>query len=316
MSHPIKLLLVPLLLIHSVVVADENNVTTRVVGGEDSLEGDWPWMVTVYAGNYLCGGSLIAQNTVLTAAHCLYDSNDNAISANDVVVIIGEFNRTSISLDSVRYIASTYIHYGYDPDPSVSSNDIALLELSSDYTESAPLDRLDLATTVTAIADKSDATVLGWGSTVGYAYGESVTPSYPSILQQATLPLRTNSQCKASYGNIYSSSTMLCAGEDEGGTDSCQGDSGGPLIYNNGGNWEQIGIVSFGSGCANAGYPGVYVRLAYYNDWIEDYFNGIIVTSNASSQSSNGGSSLFFILCLPFLLLRYRYNQIALKYQR
>jgi len=259
------------------------------VGGEDAADGDWPWMVTVYPGNFLCGGSLIDENTVLTAAHCLYDDGI-VMNASDITVVIGEYTRTGISSSSIRSISDVYVHSDYDPEPSVSGSDIALLKLSTSFTDSTPIGRVDLDSTIDAIADEEDVTVLGWGSTVGYAFGEDVVASFPDILQEAEVPLKKDDSCTSSYGNIYDSSTMLCAGEDEGGTDACQGDSGGPLIYNNGGNWEQIGIVSFGSGCATAGYPGVYTRLAAFDDWIESYFSGDLESTTSTSDESDGVS--------------------------
>lgn len=271
-----NLLFVSLLFISTLLTATETETSTRVVGGEDSIEGDWPWVVSVRSSIYSCGGSLINENTVMTAAHCLHDSNNDPIPASDINVIVGEYDISSISSSSYVAVSSTYIHSGYDPAPNVSSNDIALLRLASSVTDIAPIDRADVTTTTAAIAAKEYVTILGWGSTVGYAVGESVTPEYPRILQQADLPLQTDSQCDRTY-SVFNSTSMLCAGEDVGGVDSCQGDSGGPLIYNNGGSWEQMGIVSFGSGCANAGYPGVYTRVAVFNDWIEDYLSTVSI---------------------------------------
>ena len=118
---------------------------------------------------------------------------------------------------------------------------------------------------------------LAGGSTVGYAPGDVVAPNYATVLREATLPLQTDNQCNANLGNSYISSSMLCAAPQGGGIDACQGDSGGPLMYNDGGSWKQIGIVSWGAGCATAGQPGVYTRIASFDDWIENFINGISI---------------------------------------
>lgn len=282
--------LLPLLLLPSLALATESELSTRVVGGDDSNDGDWPWMVSVFAGDFFCGGSLIDEDTVMTAAHCLHDENNDEIDASDIFVVVDEYDLEQIDTRDFSPISRTYIHSGYDPEPGVSSNDIALLRLRRSETDVTPVERLSASFTTAAIAAQFDVTILGWGSTVGYDVGESVIPNYPDILQEATLPLKTNSQCASVYGSTFDRTTMLCAGEDDGGIDACQGDSGGPLVYNNGGAWQQIGIVSFGSGCASAEFPGVYARVATYEDWIDNFLNGVTTDSelafNAATNSS------------------------------
>jgi len=277
------LLLISFLLNSGVVIADSNDISSRVVGGDDASDGDWPWAVAVYSGGFFCGGSLIDETTVLTAAHCLYDGNNDEIVANQIRVVVGEYDLSDSSPTSTA-ISSTYIHNDYNPLTSVSRNDVALLRLATSITGISPVNRVDASTTEELIAAGSEVMIIGWGSTVGYAAADAntVIPEFPNILQQAEVPLKTDGQCATSYGATYDSSTMLCAGLDAGGVDSCQGDSGGPLLYNNGGSWEQIGVVSFGSGCANAGFPGVYARLTTYNDWINNYLNNISVDSQLS----------------------------------
>lgn len=264
------------LLLHSTFsVADDVEISTRVVGGADvNSEGDFPWMVYVHSGNYLCGGSLIDENTVLTAAHCLYDSNDNEIMASNITVKIGEYDTSNSSVSEVG-IRNTYIHSDYDPD--TFQNDIALLILTNSDDSTDPIARASLTTTTDAVSNADDATILGWGSIVGYDSGETVTAILSDILQQAEIPIKTDAQCTSSYPSYYDSSVMLCAGTE--GMDACQGDSGGPLIIYNGGAWEQIGIVSFGAGCASAEYPGVYTRLAAFDDWIENIVDGVTADS-------------------------------------
>lgn len=269
MNTRFNLLLAGLLCSSSLLAA--NGISTRVVGGDDASEDDWPWMVTVYSGQYLCGGSLIDKNIVLTAAHCLYDENGTEITADNITVIVGGYDRSSVSRSSVFNISNTAIHSDYDSEDITKGNDLSLLTLESTITDITPLEIASTDTTVQAIDSEGDVTVLGWGSTVGYEYDETVAGSYPAILQEAVLPLKTDQQCADIYDSYYDSSSMLCAGTE--GIDSCQGDSGGPLVINNNGTWQQIGIVSWGAGCASAAYPGVNTRVSEFEDWIASYIS-------------------------------------------
>ncbi|XP_026108465.1 clotting factor B-like [Carassius auratus] len=96
----------------------------------------------------------------------------------------------------------------------------------------------------------------------------------PNTLQQVMIPVVSNSACDNAYGgvNISITSNMICAGLiNQGGKDSCQGDSGGPMVSKNGSLWIQSGVASFGEGCADPKYPGVYSRVSEYQDWIKSY---------------------------------------------
>lgn len=280
--------MISVLLTSSNVTATDNNISTRVVGGTDSVEGDWPSMVYITAGDYQCGGTLIDERTVLTAAHCLYDGAYQT-NANRISVVVNAYDLSAIG--SELSIKRTYIHDNYDPSNSASSNDIALLRLSSSLTNTDAVKRSSKTTTNSAVANENDVTIIGWGSTVGYAPNEEITASYPNILQEVELPLQTDSDCSQNLGASYDASTMICAGDVNGGEDACQGDSGGPLMLNNGGVWEQLGVVSWGAGCASAGNPGVYVRLAVYEDWIENFLTGIAVHNKLTFGLNSVGES-------------------------
>lgn len=280
--------MISVLLTSSNVTATDNNISTRVVGGTDSVEGDWPSMVYITAGDYQCGGTLIDERTILTAAHCLYDGAYQT-NANRISVVVNAYDLSAIG--SELSIKRTYIHDNYDPSNSASSNDIALLRLSSSLTNTDAVKRSSKTTTNSAVANENDVTIIGWGSTVGYAPNEEVTASYPNILQEVELPLQTDSDCSQNLGASYDASTMICAGDVNGGEDACQGDSGGPLMLNNGGVWEQLGVVSWGAGCASAGNPGVYVRLAVYEDWIENFLTGIAVHNKLTFGLNSVGES-------------------------
>jgi secreted trypsin-like serine protease len=269
--------LVPLLFFNGIVASENLSISTRIVGGEESYQDDWPWMVSVHAGGYVCGGTLINTKVVLTAAHCLFDNNYDPIPIDEINVTIGEYDKNSTPSTVAKNIIKKHIHEEYTPYEAASLSDIALLHLDNAIDTITPLDMLDLDSTNEAISLGSYVTAIGWGSTVGYESGEEVTPTYPSILRDVELPLQQDANCLESLGTSYDASSMLCAGFEEGGASSCQGDSGGPLVYNDSGTWKQIGIVSWGVGCATAGYPGVYTRLAAFSDWVESRINNVFV---------------------------------------
>ncbi|XP_064609087.1 trypsin-3-like isoform X2 [Liolophura sinensis] len=107
-------------------------------------------------------------------------------------------------------------------------------------------------------------TVTGWGTM------SSGAGSLPDRLREVDVPVISYSQC-SSWVSGVSSTTMICAGYEEGGKDSCQGDSGGPLVVLSGGKWYLLGVVSWGYGCAGRRSPGIYTRVPNYTSWIKQY---------------------------------------------
>ncbi|KAK8396600.1 hypothetical protein O3P69_004940 [Scylla paramamosain] len=101
------------------------------------------------------------------------------------------------------------------------------------------------------------------------------SPAGEHSIQEVTVPTMSNSQCKAtSYSSSSITDNMICAGLSQGGKDSCQGDSGGPMVTYRNGAYEQIGIVSWGYGCASANYPGVYTRVSVYVGILKQLMTG------------------------------------------
>jgi len=273
-----NILLIPLLLILSSFLSANNAIISpRIVGGHNSAEGDWPWMVSVNAGGFICGGTLIDNKTILTAAHCLFDNSIPMLSS-EVTVTVGEYNKDSIPATPTSNIIKMSIHNDYQPDNYSSSNDIALLHLANPINHITPIALLDSNTTSKVVAGGYKTTTMGWGSTVGYSpTQQQVASRVTSILQDVELPLQTDEKCAKKLNAKYDKFSMVCAAPDEGGKDSCQGDSGGPLIYNHNGNWKQIGIISWGYGCASADYPGVYTRISSYTDWIIKHSKNLFI---------------------------------------
>ena len=211
----------------------------RIVGGNPvNTNKTYPWMVD--AGG--CGASLVAPNVVLTAAHC------GPISS----VRIGRYDKSAQNenYESFVVIENLY-HPNYNGDTSIDY-DYLLLRLygKSSYTP-VVLDNGEVPLTA-----GNDVIAIGWGTT-------SSGGSASDILLEVELDLTSTASCQ----NVYSiSDRMVCASRD--GKDSCQGDSGGPLIDK--ATSKQIGVVSFGSGCAQPGYPGVYAKVQDQIGWINE----------------------------------------------
>ena len=243
-------------------------VNPSIVGGTPAQSGAWPWQVrlsvTTQQGTFLCGGSLISDQWVLTAAHCVEDGDGSTLSPASFKVRAG-----SLQIDSggvVTSVSRVVKHPAYES--ATMDNDIALLRLSSPLTQSKtirPIAPLSASQEQQLAATNTLATVTGWGTT---SSGGDVS----AVLMQAQVPLISSSDCAAqsAYSGSQLSSNMICAGYPQGGKDSCQGDSGGPLVVPNGqGSHVLAGIVSWGESCAAPDYPGVYTRVANYQPWLQ-----------------------------------------------
>lgn len=236
---------------------------TLIIGGFPAADGAWPWMTAlVYRGSdpyngQFCGGALIHPNWVLTAAHCLGGNIDVVLGTNNLNATVGTYERIEV----IQQIQ----HPSYSSD--TGDNDIALLELAQASTQTTIAWNTDSAYNAEGI----NSTVIGWGNTEYPGY------SYPEMLMQVDVPIVSNTTCSPAYEALYGTgavtSNMLCAGYAEGGIDACQGDSGGPLMVLPAGSesYVQVGIVSWGEGCALAGYYGIYTRVSNYAAWISSY---------------------------------------------
>ena len=228
----------------------------RIVGGEEATPGEFPWMVSIQnrSGFHFCGGSLIASDWVLTASHC----TENA-SASQIQVVIGRHDLTSNEGQTIT-VSEIVMHPNYNSNSL--NNDVALLRLSTAVSGVTPI---GLVSDEMTVDDPDQATTIsGWGTL------SSGGPS-PDKLQKVEVPIVSNATCSSSYpGQI--TAQMICAGLAEGGKDSCQGDSGGPMMVRDaaGTGWLQAGIVSWGNGCAWAGYYGVYARVSELKSWIDN----------------------------------------------
>lgn len=236
-------------------VAKKKPVRGHVVNGANTL-GPLVWQVGIINAKDIgtapfqtfCGGTLRDASHVITAAHCVPDSN-----AADLAVVWNLHRRSdgTNAGAAVRTVSAITSHPQYT-DTS-SGNDLAILTLSSAMPVGAgtwPITNANVNWT------GQPAVISGWG--LLFDGGPS-----PDTLQAATINVLPDAQC-GGYGNSYDPSTMLCAGLPNGvlTVDTCQGDSGGPLVFNNGTTFPLLGVVSFGRGCADPDFPGVYTRLS------------------------------------------------------
>jgi trypsin len=235
-------------------IDDDGQITPQIVGGVTATAGEFPFMVRL--GNspsqQWCGGSLIAPNWVLTAAHCMAGESQTGVyaTAGDHRISVNEGTEQS------RRSSRIFIHPSYNG--GTFNNDIALIKVSSSFT----LNSRVATTSVRGLPGSgSQLTVIGWGATREGGGGANT-------LRKVNVSLQSSSSCSSAYpGQI--TGNMFCAGEVNGGKDSCQGDSGGPIFIGG----QQVGIVSWGNGCARARQYGVYTLASNYTTWIQNTIN-------------------------------------------
>lgn len=224
----------------------------KIVGGESIDITDAPYQVSLFsAGTFLCGGSIISENYIITAGHC---------------AVYGAYSVNAGSSHtrkggSYHYVKKVVVHekYGTSKD-GLPINDIALMEVYPPFELDETRKAVPLVNKGKLLTPGLHGMISGWGALYegGYSSDE---------LQGVQVPLISKEECQKKYafaGTIPEGE--ICAAYPAGGKDSCQGDSGGPFVVEG----NLAGIVSWGYGCARPGYPGVYTEVAYYHDWIRD----------------------------------------------
>jgi len=254
----------------------------KVVGGVDVDIKDYPWQIALTSsptGSGFCGGSIIGDSWVLTAAHCV-----NGDSPSGLYIRAGASASFASGGDSYS-VNQIIVH----PDYSGNSFDFALVEINGEFAYNSNVQKIDLidANEIAAGVQAGGvmATITGWGTT-------SSGGSLASVLQMVEAPIVENDvacgSATDSNGNAGQypctslDESMICAGDlINGGEDACQGDSGGPLVVRSADNskWLLIGATSWGYGCADVIYPGVWSKVSYVLDWID---------ANAETNSDNG----------------------------
>jgi putative cell wall-binding protein len=258
-----------------------------IINGEPAGAGRWPSFTYVQTTNgtdsFDCGGSLIAAEWVLTAAHCIVDAKTGELqfTPDQVAVSVGRSDQRTEDGEP-NTVVELIAHPGYRPPDDV--NDVALLRLGTP--SSAPLQRLVAADQAAAFAPGVEATVIGIGAT------DPQAQTAAEELLEVQVPVAEDARCAPGYAG-YDTERMICAGEpgpeeDNPGRDSCQGDSGGPLMVPEGDTFLQVGVVSFGGVCGVQD-PGVYVELIQYLEWIQSVVGGE-PTATPADDPDNPGS--------------------------
>ena len=283
--------LVLILFALSLPTAAAVEVAPRVVGGVEAGPDEFPFLVgLVYSSNpsvfqgQFCGGTLVDPEWVLTAAHCVQGQTAASIDvyANDYDLSGGG---DRIDIDEV------FKHPEYDPN--TLENDVALVHLAEAAKDpGGPNDtvRLAIGADRDLFVPGTAVITAGWGNTENSPPG---TPEWPYRVRKVEIPVQSDADCAAVYSEFVAPG-MMCAGFEIGGADSCQGDSGGPLIVAYGdGTYLQLGIVSWGEGCADPGFFGVYTLVVPYTCWIaETIANGTLGYGRATTVGTAGRDHL------------------------
>uniref|UniRef100_A0A8C4UW30 Transmembrane protease serine 5 n=1 Tax=Falco tinnunculus TaxID=100819 RepID=A0A8C4UW30_FALTI len=232
----------------------------RVVGGADVPPGRWPWQVSVYHGSqHHCGGSVLAHEWIVTAAHCVHSYR--RLQASAWLVFAGVITHGSIKQEAGVSVKKIIYHPLYN-DNSLDY-DIALLKLQVPLNFSDAVRAVCLPPAQQDLFQGTRCWVSGWG------YTRPDQAQVTETLKEALVPLIGTKRCNSSC--MYAgelTARMLCAGYLHGKIDACQGDSGGPLVCQDEAAWRLVGIVSWGQGCAEPNHPGVYTNVAQLLPWI------------------------------------------------
>ncbi|XP_069701694.1 chymotrypsin-2-like [Periplaneta americana] len=222
----------------------------RIVNGTEAQLGEYPFMVSLQYPNreHFCGGSILNEYYILTAAHCVAYDSPSYLSALVGSVNIQEGGQ-SYDVDTIT------VHEGYDEANNVL-NDIAVVKLKSAISFNENVQPVKLPAQMEPTPGGTPATVLGFGRI--YENGPM-----EDHLQQVNITIYSDQECQDIYYYMSPYDSNICAGVPEGGKGQCNGDSGGPLIANG----HQVGIVSWG-GKPCAKDPGVCTEVAYYIDWL------------------------------------------------
>ncbi|XP_008307205.1 ST14 transmembrane serine protease matriptase a isoform X2 [Cynoglossus semilaevis] len=238
--------------------------TSRIVGGQDAEEGEFPWQVSLHVKSYghVCGASIINQRWLVTAAHCVQDDGKIRFSQPSTwEAYFGLHEQRKIGSHVVKKNLKQVI-----PHPNYNAytfdNDIALMELDSPLTYSDYIRPICLPSAQHEFMTGSTVWISGWGATREGGYGAS-------ILQKAQVRIINKDVCNKLMGGQITS-RMLCAGVLTGGVDACQGDSGGPLSSPAGSRMFLAGVVSWGEGCARRDKTGIYTTVTKFIGWIKE----------------------------------------------
>ncbi|QCX78430.1 Trypsin [Streptomyces sp. YIM 121038] len=237
-----------------------------IVGGTEVSNDAYPFMVAVLdkgpgpvKDRQFCGGSLIAPDTVMTAAHCLVDDSRKPVKPKSIQTAIGRTVLSNSRQGQIRNVAKggILVHPRYLQGKD--AYDVAFIQLSKPVRGISAV-KLPTQGTDSLLRPGQKATVAGWGNT------DTDLTHQPDRLRQVRVPILSHAECRTSYGE-YDTKLNFCAGVE--GKDSCQGDSGGPIFRKVPGREAPIliGVVSYGEGCGDQGAPGVYTSTSSAKLW-------------------------------------------------
>lgn len=246
----------------------------RVVGGEPALKGAWPWMAVVFVrrsnGALIndCGGALVTNRHVVTAAHCVVTGRRSTIlDPSRIVVRLGAHDLAIQNEPGAIDVEVEEVLPHEQFESRTYKNDIAVLKLRRRVTFNDDIQPACLPYDSLRNEDLTSraAYVTGYGTTA--FNGES-----SDVLMVARFEFQSQEVCRRAYeAEVPITEVYLCAGTMDGSKDSCQGDSGGPLVaVGKNGSFYLVGVVSFGKQCGQPNYPGVYARVTEFLDWLAD----------------------------------------------
>ncbi|XP_077062351.1 serine protease 33 [Siphateles boraxobius] len=251
----------------------------RIVGGSSASEGAWPWQVDIQNSHgHVCGGSIISDSWVLSAAHCF----PNPYDISSYTIYVGRMKLNGWNPDeSSHSVRRVVVPLGYTD--AELGQDIALVELNTPVVWSDRIQPVCLPYANVEFSSDMKCMITGWGD-----IREGVAIQGVGPLQEVQVPIIDSKTCQDMYltnptNNFDIRADMICAGFQEGGKDACQGDSGGPLVCEiSDGSWVQAGIVSFGLSCAKANRPGVYAKVSSFTNFIQSHVGGVQLKSASS----------------------------------
>ncbi|ESO81983.1 hypothetical protein LOTGIDRAFT_84942, partial [Lottia gigantea] len=236
-------------------VGDED---ARVVGGRAAHLGAWPWTVMLLEVNMpVCGGAILNERVIITAAHCFEDQDPTrwTVTAGGIKQNTFEYSKRMYQIESIMMYK--------DYDEFSVENDIALVMLKSEIKFSNYIRPICLPSENDTLEVGTPCYLAGYGDT----HGDS------DRLNQVKLPIIAEDKCSQVdwYGNFFKPNSSFCAGYAQGGKDACTGDSGSPLVCRRNSEWQVHGISSWGYGCAEPKWPGIYTRVNKYLPWINHH---------------------------------------------